>query len=587
MNQILEKTTNVGQRLYSTTVRLLAGRIGGDGEGDDSRFEENIKRNRISKKIHVAAVVLAVVVAYLLSPDVSSTAQENVVTAFLQNSVIYNVKSKAFVAILPHLTFSALFFLIWLTSYNSFARRVEHRWINRAVGPKGLATLSTSSMIVAFITLALAPVAELGERVVVFYGLSILAMITAFIFSLAYQGILSVAKESIGSRRTHRRELPEFFTLDTTSFGWVATNLLTAVCLGLILTFMIYHGDFHNGWRISESDRIVIAGPYYSRTLGFEALYLFTLTVIGFFSGTFRTPLSYEKPNIVDEIAELNAILGGKSGGTDLGEDAQSIDAPKGPSGNIAIQSVIAVLEMSRFHQSALAAGLLFVVSSNVNYSVTFFLLLAFSYLVNDVLDYTSGRDLLSHPNRPLPSRRVGVRLATICIIVCALALFVSVLYLPDGSHRVLFVGGMTVSLLYSLFLKRLYPLVATPVWSAMTVVIFLESVSASGGMYLAALAYFLGRELLLDVRDDHADREFLVRPGLAQILGAHATTVALCAMTGALMVVPLIVSSNTLLFAAACTVFAALLVVLNSRPSVLINVSKFGYVFVLAVHFV
>jgi 4-hydroxybenzoate polyprenyltransferase len=586
MNQILEKTTNVGQRLYSTTVRLLAGRIGGDGEGDDSRFEENVKRNRISRRFHFAAVITAVAIAYLLSPEVSSTTQKDVVARFLQDSVIYNIKSKAFVAILPHLMFSALFFLIWHTSYNSFARRVEHRWINRALGPKGLATLSTSSMILAFITLALAPVSELGNRISLFYGLSIFSMITAFVFSLAYQGILSIAKDSSISRRPRRGELPEFFTLDTTSFGWVATNLLTAVCLGLMLIFIVYHGDFHNGWRISEIDGSVIAGPYYSRTLGFEAIYLFTLTVIGFFSGTFRTPLSYEKPNLVDEIADLNIRLSGAGGGTAPGGSTQGVEAPKGPVTDGAVQAIHAVLEMARFHQSVFAAGLLYAVSWNLSYSITFFLLLIFSYLVNDALDFIFGKDLLSHPHRPLPSGRAGVPLATVCIVLSALALFVSVLHLPDGSHRILFVGGVMVSLLYSLFLKRLFPLVATPLWSAMTVVIFLESVSASVGMYFVAISYFLGRELLLDVRDDHADRVFLVRPGLAQILGVHAATVALCAMIGALMIIPLVVSSNAALFAVVCTVFAVLLLALSCRPSMLITVSKFGYGFVLAVHF-
>jgi hypothetical protein len=64
-----------------------------------------------------------------------------------------------------------------------------------------------------------------------------------------------------------------------------------------------------------------------------------------------------------------------------------------------------------------------------------------------------------------------------------------------------------------------------------MTVTVFLHASDVEPISYVLCLVFFIGRELLLDVRDEKTDKILAKLPSLATILGSAAMPIAVAAM--------------------------------------------------------
>lgn len=245
------------------------------------------------------------------------------------------------------------------------------------------------------------------------------------------------------------------------------------------------------------------------------------------------------------------------------------------------MSSLVPFFRSIRGFQSLASALILFVFSENLGYSVAFFLLLAFSYSFNDIFDFTLGNDSQAHPNRPLPSGALSLKFASIGCAILALLFCAQVALISSLNEKLILIAGLCISALYSLFLKRWFPAFAMPIWSAMTVVVFLKASDVETVCYVLCLMFFIGRELLLDIRDEKTDRLLAKMPSLATILGSWGRPIAVAGMVIPIMALLFFDRENYLILNVAIGLFVASLFITYKSADKMELVTKAGYLFV------
>ncbi len=176
-------------------------------------------------------------------------------------------------------------------------------------------------------------------------------------------------------------------------------------------------------------------------------------------------------------------------------------------------------LESARFSHSAFFGAFLLLSSGDVIFSLLTALALVFAFLLNDIVDYWSGKDMHCHPDRPLPSGRLSINRAIQVLLLTAIVfalIFATTDVVDYGVPGVLFLGGIA----YSLFLKPRIPLVATPFWCGLLALALASAMSF--GLYglLAVWMAVQARELVLDLRDAETDYRFNAKNNIARALG-------------------------------------------------------------------
>lgn len=582
MSNIIKRNESLSARLYKTALRIL--NPGKSPKSADDPFKHNIDKNRLG--LWFAPIAVIATTGLMVTLQLNDHRPVGLRTVF-DDVILTHLFSKAGLAVLPHLLFALVFYFIWRNSYNSFALRVNHGWINKLAGPRGTANLSTTLMLCCFPVLLLSSVDELTIAVSAFYLMAIVAMFSAFLFAMLYQSIVDEARSRAGYDSASPGTHHPFYSLDTTSFGWVATNFLTAMCLIGLLVLLSFQQDFHEGWIYVADDRTLAVGPKFSLAFGVEALYLSTLVVIGFFSGAFRTPAWVVRPDRNQEIAALNAALGGDDGNTQQAAVAGGVTTEAGTDQPYnAEMRILPLMQSARAIQSAAGAVLLYFASNDLIYSIAFLFLLMFSYVFNDIFDFLIGKDKVAHPDRPLPSGRLDVSVAKSAAASIAAAFLFTVSFLPSLQSQAFLAGGIATSAAYSLYLKRWLPSLATPIWGAMIVLVFLSATGAEPVYYPMCFAFFLGRELLLDIRDEHADKDFAILPSLATLLGGMAKPVAVALMIAPLGLLATFSNSYQWLVAALVAIFICVVFTFYRNNKRLEFITKSGYLFVLISQF-
>jgi len=175
------------------------------------------------------------------------------------------------------------------------------------------------------------------------------------------------------------------------------------------------------------------------------------------------------------------------------------------------------------FDASRLPSSMVFglvcgMLASSATFGVSIALAMAFSFIMNDLVDFLTGKDLVGHPDRALPSGRTTVAAALLCTIGLALAFFLlnALSYETYSSPIAYFLGAVA----YNLLLKEKYPVIATPFCALLFALVLSQAASFGFWEGLAVWFAVLAREFVLDYRDADADFEFNERRNIAHLLG-------------------------------------------------------------------
>lgn len=207
------------------------------------------------------------------------------------------------------------------------------------------------------------------------------------------------------------------------------------------------------------------------------------------------------------------------------------VDATVGKQpGNPARRSLILVVDgyikTSRAIYSLLFSVLICVISVDFLFGVWVFLALIFSYTLNDLIDFLTGKDAVCHPHRPLPSGQISAAHSAFLLIILALVIFMGSNFVATvpSSASALLIGGA----IYTCILKYRIPVVATPFWCALIAFVFYEASGAGLVVSFAIWFVIFGRELLLDLRDAETDFVAMGKQNLGRLLGDRTVHVSL-----------------------------------------------------------
>ncbi len=180
---------------------------------------------------------------------------------------------------------------------------------------------------------------------------------------------------------------------------------------------------------------------------------------------------------------------------------------------------LLALAETSRLVKSLLFSLVMYLLGMEPALAMLVFLGLAFTYSFNDFVDFLSGKDDICHPNRPLPSGRIGLRSAAWYVLLLFASSVTGALVLEVQSIMPLYAlifGGV----LYSAFFKYRLPVLATPFWCLLVALLIQEAMEASSAMLIGIWFIVMARELLLDLRDAESDFVVFGKRNLALALG-------------------------------------------------------------------
>lgn len=172
-----------------------------------------------------------------------------------------------------------------------------------------------------------------------------------------------------------------------------------------------------------------------------------------------------------------------------------------------------------RFGRSVPSALIVIPLSWRTDHYLIFLLFLLFSFAFNDLVDRKMDKD--GHPERPLPSGRLNATEATL-ISAGLLAAGLGFTYWWAYDLFNIFAYTCGLSALYSCMLKRHVPLIATPIWALDVAAI---TCMPGGRGLLTSVPFFLflyAHEVLLDMRDEPADRVHCSTPSIATVLGKN-----------------------------------------------------------------
>lgn len=500
-------------------------------------FKEHIDRNRISAWLPV--VFLLVQLGLVL------TVKYAILEARDANVELWSVMLPSANAVghtIPLMLFSASFALIWRSVFHKYASRFHSVSLER----ENIRIHAVLATFFAWFSFVLAFLAEptLHSEMIALYYLSLLA---AFGFALTfsvkiYQLVRNVARsasrEVSGARAKQSTAVAahqEFPALAHMTLGWCGTNLLTTAIFLIFFAILVVHyflwGGFHNFFEYKMGKLESTDVGNYGRIAILESIMLTSFLMMGFFSGTFRRKATSEQFKI--ELRKLNNVLSENippKNPLDAQETLHDDNVESTTNDQVQKQKLLrevsALLESARGLSCLLLAGFALVLGATWGVAATFFLFLFGSFLFNDLMDFWSGKDHVCHPNRPLPSSRLTASFSSIVTTVS----FVSCLAISAaiGPDFLALTGCcLLVSAVYSSFLKRHHPVIATPLWCAATVAMFLYFLDASLIAYGLSFAAVLGRELLLEERDSASDEAFAKSYTYSGLLGQYLVPVA------------------------------------------------------------
>jgi len=197
-----------------------------------------------------------------------------------------------------------------------------------------------------------------------------------------------------------------------------------------------------------------------------------------------------------------------------------AIDNPNNASRIVSGSGFFGVLRVFRAGSSAVFGLLLGIAVGSPEFGLATFCALAFSFGFNDLVDFRSGKDDVCHPDRPLPCGVVSERIVLVVLTVLVATLGASVFQLTANFSApiVLFFGGI----LYSRWLKRLIPVVATPFWCALLAFSIFSALGLRPIEGVSVWLLILARELVFDLRDKDADFQFNKRKNIAMLLSPN-----------------------------------------------------------------
>ena len=184
---------------------------------------------------------------------------------------------------------------------------------------------------------------------------------------------------------------------------------------------------------------------------------------------------------------------------------------------------VRAILRLARFDSALLGFLALFlpsfVRSHNAGLSIVrampLFFICICTFISNDLEDV--DRDLVNHPDRPLPSRQIAPVFAVLLYFTClGAALLLTHHYVSEGV-AFWYYGLLTLAISYGYIveylpsLKPLYVAVA----SSIPVLIVLAWYPNESRLYLVAAAVFFltaGREMCMDIKDRPGDEDSFIQ---------------------------------------------------------------------------
>jgi 4-hydroxybenzoate polyprenyltransferase len=370
-------------------------------------------------------------------------------------------------------------------------------------------------------------------------GLATSAYVLALACAVTFWRALNDGLKRIKSRESEKFGQEDFenYRVFKISRQWIILNGLLVLYLAAFLVFNSFFGFA----------KIAVNGTSFTMVLCYEAaifvLMSSTVVMSSYRAGFFRDTALYQ-----EQADKFNKAL--EAASTDQ-RNSHSRQAPKTSpvkEGNtkkgdakedksemsIALPGLVATLSMIRPFSSLTAAILVGVHTQSYSYGVAAFLFLSLSFLFNDIMDFLTGRDLLAHPERPLPSGAASLSGATIATAGLALV-YLSFIAAYEADRFLFFSSLALLSALYSIGLKMKLPVVATPLWSLALTFLVLWPADAKLAHYVAFFCFFYGRELLLDIRDSDADAFFSIPGRIPRLLRDHAEGLAALAFaTGA-----------------------------------------------------
>jgi 4-hydroxybenzoate polyprenyltransferase len=177
------------------------------------------------------------------------------------------------------------------------------------------------------------------------------------------------------------------------------------------------------------------------------------------------------------------------------------------------------LLELMRFGRSIVTALIVLPITWSLSHYVIFVCFLLFSFAFNDWVDAEMDRD--GHPNRPIPSGRVGAsEAAVVSFALGASGVYFSINYFPELIK--LFAYACVTSMVYSWIVKRHLPLVATPIWTLCVTFMVLTPATVSTVSWMLFFVVLYTHEVLLDMRDEKSDRIHCTTPSIATLLGQN-----------------------------------------------------------------
>lgn len=574
---------SIEERFDALLVRLFGPDLTTLPLGDEE-FKRHIEANRMSLWLLVGMLLAIVVVTVISVYATLEIGDPNV-----QLVSVFTPERSTLVHVLPISAVAFSFAIIWRNVFNNYAAKFHSDTLKR----QNSKLFASSAVFFALVASAVSFFADpklYGVMMMLYYIALALAFSSALIFSSKmYHLVRSVAARGtttdLGGDEAHQR----FPALAHLTLGWCGTNALTTLILVifsvLLLIFFLFAEPFH-------AARPVTDGPVYARIYLLEFFILATFLLMGFFSGTFRRKATADQFRA--ELHSLNDILDSGDGsglnagnlGANNGPDEASSAIPDVSASSLDgtfLNATVALLQSSRAFSSHLVAGLLVLSGGEPLLAMVLFLFLTSSYLFNDIMDFRSGRDLLCHPTRALPSGRLSQQTSlTVTVLLASTGMILS-LAIGFGAFA-LVLSCFGISMVYSVFLKRQFPLVATPLWCAATVALFLYSFDAGSVSYLIAFCVVFGRELLLEERDGDGDKLLAISPTFPEIFGRYLRPISLALMLFGVVGAAYLATETRWLVLGVIVSALVLATLLISKKDQLRERSKIAYLLALAI---
>lgn len=322
------------------------------------------------------------------------------------------------------------------------------------------------------------------------------------------------------------RRVREMQSIKNIVGGWRVSNTTLAIFMAIyaLSTFSLsYTWELERNYIVQQVIQNQVGSTQPFSTLrdhllySVEVLVLLSLVIIGVLTASLRsiinTTVYSDEVYLLNATSPLDILRRGASDGQ-IGATEQSAASRDGSNAlNKQILEQLAPLsESARLVSSIASSMLLWVVSGESLYSLLFFLFLTFSFLINDLVDFMTGKDLICHPRRPLPSGRLTVKVSAVgAAVVLVLLLSLSSFTTGSSFQTISIMIATGLSFIYSLAAKRLFPAIGTIVWVIAVAIAFLGAMKSIQPLpvYFLFFLTFYSRELLLDIRDINADKLF------------------------------------------------------------------------------